>query len=140
MYQQTKLNQTKSKPNQTKLNQIQTKPNQVKTKPNQVKTKLNQNKPNPNQTKPNQTYIEAVNSFYFISPVNEISIQEIEHEKNFLSLRVFGQLYLSLLLIPQRFGRYILRPFEVFVELGNLHGTSNYVLYWIYGGHMFWFR
>ena len=22
---------------------------------------------------------------------------------------------------------------QVFVELGNLHGTSNYVLYWIYG-------
>ena len=21
---------------------------------------------------------------------------------------------------------------QVFVELGNLHGTSNYVLYWIY--------
>ena len=22
---------------------------------------------------------------------------------------------------------------QVFVELGNLHGTSNYVLYWIHG-------
>ena len=23
---------------------------------------------------------------------------------------------------------------QVFVELGNLHGTSNYALYWIHGG------
>ena len=29
---------------------------------------------------------------------------------------------------------------QVFVELGNLHGTSNYVLYWIHGGHLSWFR
>ena len=55
----------------------------------------------------------------------------------FLSLRVFGLLSLSLLLFPQCFGRYVLR---VFVELGNLHGTSNYVLYWIHGGRLFWFR
>ena len=26
---------------------------------------------------------------------------------------------------------------QVFVELGNLHGTSNYVLYWIHGGRRF---
>ena len=29
---------------------------------------------------------------------------------------------------------------QVFVELRNLHGTSIYVLYWIYGGQLFWFR
>ena len=29
---------------------------------------------------------------------------------------------------------------QVFVELGNLHGTSNYVLYWIHGRRLFWFR
>ena len=29
---------------------------------------------------------------------------------------------------------------QVFVEFGNLQGTSNYVLYWIHGGHLFWFR
>ena len=29
---------------------------------------------------------------------------------------------------------------QVFVELGNLHGTSNYVLYWNHGGRLFWFR
>ena len=28
----------------------------------------------------------------------------------------------------------------VFFELGNLHGTSNYVLYWIQGGRLLWFR
>ena len=27
-----------------------------------------------------------------------------------------------------------------FVELGNLHGTSNYVLNLIHVGHVFWFR
>ena len=25
---------------------------------------------------------------------------------------------------------------KVFIELGNLQGTSNYVLYWIYSGHL----
>ena len=29
---------------------------------------------------------------------------------------------------------------QVFVELGNLHGNSNYVIYWIHAGHLFWFR
>ena len=33
----------------------------------------------------------------------------------FLSWRVFGLLSSSLLLFPQRFGRYVLRPFQVFV-------------------------
>ena len=28
---------------------------------------------------------------------------------------------------------------QVFVELGNLHGISNYVLYWNHGGRLFWF-
>ena len=27
-----------------------------------------------------------------------------------------------------------------FVELGSPPGTSNHVLYWIHGGHLFWFR
>ena len=48
-------------------------------------------------------------------------------------LRVFG--LLSSLLFPQRFGRYAL--LQVFVELGNLYGTSNYVLYRIHGGYLF---
>ena len=26
---------------------------------------------------------------------------------------------------------------QVFFELGNQHGTLNYVLYWIHGGHLF---
>ena len=93
----------------------------------------------------------------------------------FLSLRVFGLLSSFLLLFPQRIGRYVLQPssgvcclnfweeawwflslrvsdyclhlycyfhhvsadmssglLQVFVELGNLHGTSNYVFYWIH--------
>ena len=29
---------------------------------------------------------------------------------------------------------------QVFVELRNLHRASNYILYWIHGGHLFWFR
>ena len=29
---------------------------------------------------------------------------------------------------------------QVFVELRNLHGTSNYVLCWIHGVRLFWFR
>ena len=29
---------------------------------------------------------------------------------------------------------------QVFVELGNLHGTSNYVLYWNHRGCLFWFH
>ena len=29
---------------------------------------------------------------------------------------------------------------QVFVELGNLYGTSNYVLYWIHRSRLFWFR
>ena len=29
---------------------------------------------------------------------------------------------------------------QVFVELWNLHGTSNYVHYWIHEGRLFWFR
>ena len=29
---------------------------------------------------------------------------------------------------------------QVFVELGKLNGTSNYVFYRIHGGHLFWFR
>ena len=44
---------------------------------------------------------------------------------NSLSLRVLGLLISSLLLFAQRFGWYVL--------LWNLHGTSNYVLYWIHG-------
>ena len=32
------------------------------------------------------------------------------NSKIFLSLRVFGQLFSSLLLFPQRFGRYVVRP------------------------------
>ena len=31
-------------------------------------------------------------------------------------------------------------PLQVIVNLWNLHGTSNYVLYWIHEGCLFWFR
>ena len=50
----------------------------------------------------------------------------------FLSLRVFRLLSSSLLLFPQYFGQYVLL-LQVFVELRNLPGTSNYILYWIHG-------
>ena len=52
----------------------------------------------------------------------------------FLSLMVFRLLSSSLLLFPQRFGQHVLRPSSV------VYLTSNYVLYWIQGGHLFWFR
>ena len=29
---------------------------------------------------------------------------------------------------------------RLFVELWHLHKTSNYVLFWIHGGRLFWFR
>ena len=47
----------------------------------------------------------------------------------FLSIRVFGLLSSSLLLFPQRFDRYVLRYdlLQVFVELGNRHGTSSFI-------------
>ena len=44
-----------------------------------------------------------------------------EKKSFFLLLRVFGLLFSSLLLFPQRFDRYVLR--QVFVELGILHRT-----------------
>ena len=57
----------------------------------------------------------------------------------FLSLRVFRLLSSSLLLFPQCTADIFSSLLQVFVELGNLHGTSNYVLYWIPGGRLFWF-
>ena len=53
----------------------------------------------------------------------------------FLSLRFFELLSSSLLLFLQRFD-ISSGLLQVFVELGNLHGTSNYVLYWIHWGHI----
>ena len=29
---------------------------------------------------------------------------------------------------------------QVFVELEDLHETSNYIFYWIHGGRLFWSR
>ena len=60
----------------------------------------------------------------------------------FLSLKFFGLLSSSLLLFPQHFGWYVL--LQVFVELGNLHGTLNYILYWNqqdtwHNGYRCWF-
>ena len=46
----------------------------------------------------------------------------------FLSLRVFRLLSSSLLLFPQRFARYVLRPSS------GVCRTSNYVLYWFNKG------
>ena len=67
-----------------------------------------------------------------------------KHCKRFSSLRVFRLLSSSLLLFPQRFGRYILRlssgiSLMIFVELGILRGTSRFDLYWNHGGRLFWF-
>ena len=56
----------------------------------------------------------------------------------FLSFSVIGLLSSSLLLyVSTDMSPGVL---QVFVELGSLHETSNYVLYWIHGGHLFWFR
>ena len=46
----------------------------------------------------------------------------------FSSLRLFGLLSSSLLLFPQRFRWHVLHLLQMFVEFGNLHGTSNYIL------------
>ena len=56
----------------------------------------------------------------------------------FLSLRVFGLLSSYLLLLPQRFGRYVLRPSSGICQ--TREPSRNFVLYWIHGGHLFWFR
>ena len=42
---------------------------------------------------------------------------------------LFGPLSSSLLLFPQRFGDMSSGLLQVFVKLGNLRRTSNYVLY-----------
>ena len=55
-------------------------------------------------------------------------------------LRVFRLLSSSLLLFLQLFGDISSSLLQLFVELGNLDGTSNYVLYWIHAGCLFWFR
>ena len=55
----------------------------------------------------------------------------------FLSLRVFGLLSTSLLLFPQRFGRYILQPSSGVCR--TWEPTWNFELYWIYRGRLFWF-
>ena len=55
----------------------------------------------------------------------------------FLSLRVFELLSPSLLLFPNVSTDMSSGLLQVFVELGTLHGTLNYVLYWIHGGHLF---
>ena len=49
------------------------------------------------------------------------------NKKVFLSVRVFRLLSSSSLLFPQRFGQYVLRLLQVFVELGNLHGTTSFI-------------
>ena len=50
-----------------------------------------------------------------------------------LSLRFFGLLSSSLLLFPNVSANMSSSLLQVFVELGNFHGTSNYVLYWNHG-------
>ena len=47
----------------------------------------------------------------------------------FLSLRVFGLLSLSLLLFPQVLDDMSSGLCQVFIELGNLRGTLNYIFY-----------
>ena len=60
----------------------------------------------------------------------------------FLSLWNFGLLLSSLLLLlfPQRFGRYVLRPSLGVCLTREPPRTSNYVFYWIHGVRLFWFR
>ena len=58
----------------------------------------------------------------------------------FLLLRVFGLLssfYCYFHNISADMSSSLL---QVFVKLGNLHGTSNYVLYWIHRGRLLWFH
>ena len=55
----------------------------------------------------------------------------------FLSLTVFGLLSSSLLLFPQCFGRYVLRPSSSVCRTRELRTTF---LYWIHRGRLFWFR
>ena len=51
-------------------------------------------------------------------------------------IKIFGLLSSSLLLFPFHNVSADMSSslLQVFVELGNLQGTSNYVLYWIHGG------
>ena len=58
--------------------------------------------------------------------------------ERFLSLRVFWLLFSSLLLFPNVSADMSSGLLQVFVELRNLNGTSNYVLYW--RDRLFWFR
>ena len=53
----------------------------------------------------------------------------------FLSLRFFGLLSSSLLLFPQRFGQYVLRP-----SSGVCRTREPSRNYWNHGGRLFWFR
>ena len=80
-----------------------------------------------------------------IGQLPELTASAIDHniditcvqEHRFLSLRVFGLLSSSLL-FPQRFSRYILRPFSGVCQ--TWEPTWNYVLYWIHRGCLFWFH
>ena len=58
----------------------------------------------------------------------------------FLSLRVFGLLSSSSLLFSQCLANMSSGLLQVFVKLGNLHRTLNYILYWIHGSPLFWFH
>ena len=57
----------------------------------------------------------------------------------FLSLRVFGHLSSSYCYIVISTTFRPICPPAFFRCLLNLHGTSNYILYWIHGGRLFWF-
>ena len=67
------------------------------------------------------------------SQIRQESAGEARKMKTLLSLRVFGLLSSSLLLFDNVSVDMSSGLLQVFVELGNLHGTLNYVLYWLHG-------
>ena len=60
----------------------------------------------------NEVTIRSLKTFLIPYKVNNINLRYLlwKSFNSFLSLRVFGLLSSSLLLFPQRFGRYVLRP------------------------------
>ena len=81
-------------------------------------------------------FLEGMNPLYFLSySLNNITFSCLNFCDEawwFLSLRVFELLSSSLLLFPQRFGRYVLRPSSGVCWTREPTGTSNYALYWIH--------
>ena len=86
-------------------------------------------------------FLEYLDQSKNIQIRNEVSCQNFwDKVWWFLSLRVFGLFSSSLLLFPQRFGRYILQPSSGVCWIREPTRNFELVLYWIHGGHLFWFR